>query len=888
MKATGNLNRSHSGKKSGNLKKLGLAAAIFCLLQPVAYAQTASGSVVVQSFDIPAQSLAGALREFAKQSQQELLFSPEVVAGKTTNGVKGAIPPSDALRMLLADSGISSTTTPNGALLLRMNSQDEQALEDVTANSNKAKSDSTSQAKVKGTLQATTMDTMVVTGTRIRGGTTASPLIVIGSENIREEGFTDLGEVIRSIPQNFAGGQNPGVNTAEGIQNQNVTGGSALNLRGLGPDATLTLLNGRRLSYGGFVQAVDISAIPVEAVERIEIIPDGASAIYGSDAVGGVANVILKRDFDGVTLGTRYAGATEGGLETREYNATAGATWSTGGLIAIYKESSSDPIFADQRDYTESMFDPKTIYPSSDLRSGLFSIHQSLGHMVELRLDALKTHREQEMYSGNSTYYTHVLSETSISLVSPSLELSLPGDWSLSVGGTYGKDESIYNNYLGYVTTTESIFGSTCYCNESRSYELGAEGPLFELGGGDARLAVGIGSRTDDFLSYSYLSATGKGGEEGAQYAYAELNLPFISPVSNITGIRRLEFSAAVRGEDYDSFGQVTTPKVGLVYDPSADFTLKASWGRSFKAPTLAQRYLNKISYLLSANEYGGSGYASDATVLMSYGGNGDLNPERARTWTTSLSFHPDALPGLEAELTYFDIDYTDRIVQPIGDISQSLSNPNYSEFVSYSPTAEEQATLLAAYDQFYNYAGAAYDPSKVVAIVSDQYTNVARQRVKGLDLSGSYRFDIGEGRLLARGSVSWLKSSQQNSAGQDAYDLAGNVSHPAKIKGRIGAVWAQGGFSASSFVNYIAGVTTSAASKKKTASFTTVDATLRYDTGERDDALSGLEFALSADNLFNRNPPLYSVPYVSFVPYDSTNYSAIGRFLSLSVSKHW
>src|SRR6185312_1480191 len=121
-------------------------------------------------------------------------------------------------------------------------------------------------------------------------------------------------------------------------------GGSGLNLRGLGPDATLTLLNGRRMSYDGLFQAVDISAIPADAVDRIEIMPDGASAIYGSDAVGGVANVILKRDFNGVTVGTRYGGATDGGLITHEYNVTAGTTWATGGLIVAGEKTSSDPI----------------------------------------------------------------------------------------------------------------------------------------------------------------------------------------------------------------------------------------------------------------------------------------------------------------------------------------------------------------------------------------------------------------------------------------------------------------------------------------------------------------------------------------------------------------
>src|SRR3546814_15838223 len=93
------------------------------------------------------------------------------------------------------------------------------------------------------------------------------------------------------------------------------------------------------MTYGGYVQAVDISAIPIEAVERVEIVTDGASAIYGSDAVGGVANVILKRDFDGVSVGMLHGTAIDGGLTTHEYTAPAGTTWSLGGLIAPYRSA---------------------------------------------------------------------------------------------------------------------------------------------------------------------------------------------------------------------------------------------------------------------------------------------------------------------------------------------------------------------------------------------------------------------------------------------------------------------------------------------------------------------------------------------------------------------
>src|SRR3546814_6239264 len=118
------------------------------------------------------------------------------------------------------------------------------------------------------------------------------------------------------------------------VCSSDLTGGSSLNLRGAGADATLTLLNGRRRSYGGLYDSVDISAIPVEAVDRIEIVADGASAIYGSDAIAGVGNVILRRDFEGVMLGARYGTTAGGGMTTREYSGTTGAEWRGGGLIA--------------------------------------------------------------------------------------------------------------------------------------------------------------------------------------------------------------------------------------------------------------------------------------------------------------------------------------------------------------------------------------------------------------------------------------------------------------------------------------------------------------------------------------------------------------------------
>jgi outer membrane receptor protein involved in Fe transport len=564
-------------------------------------------------------------------------------------------------------------------------------------------------------------------------------------------------------------------------------------------------------------------------------------------------------------------------------------------LIATYKTVSTDPIYARQRGYADHMFDPTTLYPGSDLRSALVSLHQSITDSVELRLDAFRTNRQQDIYPWNTgllPYYYRVTPNTTTSSVSPNIEVSLVGGWTLSVGGSWGRDEHVqHQSQVDIAAGALTTLIRECYCNDALSYEVSAEGPLFAMSGGDARLAVGTGGRRNEFVQSNYLTGTNVvQGDESSRFAYAEVSLPLIGPDSSIAGVRRLDLTAAVRGEDYDSFGSVTTPKLGLIYGPNNDFTLKASWGKSFKAPTLFQLHQAQTAELDPASFYGGD-YGPDATVLSRWGGNPDLDAERATTWTVSSAFHPEALPGLEAELTWFDIDYTDRVVQPIANSAQTFSNPDYAAFIDFSPTAEEQANVIAAAGSFDNYAGADYDPDKVVAIIKTQYTNVARQKIKGFDLSGSYRFDIGPGRLTLRGSATWLDSTQQVFSTQDPFDLSGTLFNPPRISSRVGAVWNQGGFTASAFANYKSGVT-NRSDEVKSASFTTLDTTLRYATGERGDGWSNLDFAFSLNNLFNKAPPLYTPASADAVanvpPYDQTNYSAIGRYLSLSISKHW
>ena len=153
-----------------------------------------------------------------------------------------------------------------------------------------------------------------VTGTRLKGVDPASPRITITREQIERGGYASIEDVLRNLPQNLGSANAAATQLFQGeFGNSRVPygatlGASGINLRGLGTRSSLVLINGRRKARSSLdVQDLltDTSSIPLAQIERIEIITDGASAIYGADAVAGVLNVILRDDYDGLTLGVR-------------------------------------------------------------------------------------------------------------------------------------------------------------------------------------------------------------------------------------------------------------------------------------------------------------------------------------------------------------------------------------------------------------------------------------------------------------------------------------------------------------------------------------------------------------------------------------------------------
>jgi outer membrane cobalamin receptor len=148
---------------------------------------------------------------------------------------------------------------------------------------------------------AADVGTIVVTGSRIKSANleATTPVTQVTSEDVVTQGVTRIEDLVNQLPQAFAA-QN--VTVANGA-----TGTATLDLRGLGSPRTLVLIDGRRMPYGGVTNsAADINQIPASMVERVDILTGGASAVYGSDAVAGVVNFIMKKDFEGAQISGQY------------------------------------------------------------------------------------------------------------------------------------------------------------------------------------------------------------------------------------------------------------------------------------------------------------------------------------------------------------------------------------------------------------------------------------------------------------------------------------------------------------------------------------------------------------------------------------------------------
>ncbi len=333
-----------------NLGLLAASAAFVCMVP----ADAAARDTAIE-FNIAGGPLAGALATYAEATRRQLLYPSDLVANRASRGLRGRHSADRALELLLAGTGLRVRRAGNAFVLVEASRRaapaPRSAPRAVRAPAKPARPERPLD------LPDETGDVITVTGTHIRGASAgSSPVTIVSRDEIERAGQSTVGAAIAALPQNFGGTSTEDTSlTSSDRTTLNEGLGSGPNLRGLGSDATLTLINGRRVAgAGGQAEFTDISMIPLAAVERIEVLTDGASAIYGSDAVGGVVNVILRKTFKGGETRLYSGVPTQGGASEVQFGQVLGTAWTGGHVLFAYEYALRDRLRASQRDYTRS------------------------------------------------------------------------------------------------------------------------------------------------------------------------------------------------------------------------------------------------------------------------------------------------------------------------------------------------------------------------------------------------------------------------------------------------------------------------------------------------------------------------------------------------------
>ena len=846
------------------------------------------------------------------------------------------------------------------------------------------------------------MGEVTVTGSRIRGiAPVGAPVISLGREDLSRSTSTTVADFLKEVPQVVGTGVDETRFATTGINASNVSRATAINLRGLSPAATLTLLDGHRVTPSGTSGAfVDSSAIPAVAVERLEVVADGASALYGSDAVAGVVNIILRKNFTGAETSIRNSFAD--GYSRLQASQLFGHDWGSGNAMVAYEFMTNDALNSSERsfytqdqrargggDYRSQSCNPGTmrigtntyaipvlppntaptaaslvrgtvnrcdnsltdLIPKQKRHSGVVFLNQEINDRASVSFEAFWSRKDllvTYLGQGSATTATTLnVPTTNAYFVRPvgttgpvqidynffsqfgpltaegdsttysgilEGELKLGGDWRANLGAVWGQnydytfsrtvdptilaralassDRATALNPYGPGTPQAVIDGIMTgqFTPEGRNTMSGgtvrADGPLFEISGGAVRMAAGA-----EWHDYSLKPAGTRGtiavplrtfdppGPRTVKSGYVELYVPLVGANNARPGLQRLDLSLAGRLDEYSDFGTTTNPKIGLTWTPSNSFTVKGSYGTSFRAPALSDLKApgEAIQVVALTDPRAVTGTSRGLNIRA---GNADLGPETSRTWTVGLDWHPEFLPELRTDLTYFNISYDNQIASIQGGALQQ--EDLYADVITRNPTAAQVNAVLARWP----ITGVL--PIPVEFIVDGRPQNRGKTTASGLDLQTSYGWTLPDASRL-RLSVSgtyYTRFDTQQTPTAPTLDRVSVIGNPLEYRARTGLSWTRGPFSSSLSYNLQDSYLDNTITPNKTvAAFNTVDFTLGYSFEENAGKwLDGVTVNVNTTNLFDKDPPFVD----STAGYDPQQASPYGRFIAAGITKRW
>lgn len=848
-------------------------------------------------FDIEAQTLSKALQVFGVQASRQVLFAPNIVAGKRSESVVGDLGIDAALTRLLAGSNLTFSSA-NGTILIieadptpPKNTSGSLAPSVQTASSAEAggAGGATVAAGPTGKLD-TSLDEIIVTGTHQTSRTVTTslaPIDVISAADLEKSGNESVRDLIAAVTPS-ANVSNSGAGASFAVK--------TLSLRGLSSDQTLILVNGKRrhdtsmMFINGSTQngqsPADLDLIPTSAIDHIEVLRDGAAVQYGSDALAGVVNIILKKDRPGgITLS---GGMTaEGDGKRGDVSIDQGWSIGQGGTLhlstdiygqgrtvrggqytgQIYPLVNGQP---DPREATVDRFINKPGQPQTTRYDGSYDLTLPVSDTVTLYSFSTIASRGSNSWL---TYRNPAGSNNVLSLYPngyiPRLDLDdldyqvaagFKGDgpwgvhWDLS--STYGEDKVKYREHsdlnvtYGAASPTEFYLGSTDAQEWTTNLDLSRDlttgifaEPLFISAGAEYRqnhYSISPG----DYASYANGGSGLISGAQGVTGFPPSLSGSWSRENESVyfgidqTVIKGLDVSAAGRYEHYSDFGDTTNAKGSMRYEPIDGYAIRGTISTGFRAPTLAQEHyassstigVTRVGY--PTTPYPVQTLPPDSAAARALGATA-LKPEQSTNY--SIGFIAEPISNLTFSADAYEIQIKDRIL-----LSATLLGTPVSNALAAAGLNPQQGGFF--------------------------FTNAADTTTTGLDLVANYltRFD-------EWGTVKWGASANFNHTSFDritapptALAAAGLVLIDRARQGDftkgtpankfiLDADWNLGDFESFIRVTRYGAVTavnaTGPALDEKANARFIVDLNLSYDISD------GVRGTIGADNLLNTYP---------------------------------
>jgi iron complex outermembrane receptor protein len=596
---------------------------------------------------------------------------------------------------------------------------------------------STAVANTNG-ADADSFTEVVVTGTRSEGRTAATssvPIAVYDSDDLQASGFTDLGRVLDSI--------SPAINMSHSQTSPSAANTRSITMKGMSPDQVLVLINGKRWQTSAvlvFNNAVgrgsapyDLGAIPLSAVQRIEVLSDSAAAQYGSDAIAGVVNVILKSSTAGGSYTAQTGITDKGDGFNYDFSGSQGLRIGGGGHLTLSGDvrhqdatnrATADPRNGDHID--QQVGDPRALDfgVAADAGIPLTTSSDLFGSLLVSRRDSLSAPTFR--LPGASVLYPEgylpqvnpkIWNLTALAGLHTELGAGIRADLSNSYGYNSARFDvrDTANNTLGAASPTEFYSGTERYAQDTVNLTLrrGWADPL------PGNIAAGLEYRHESYeispgepLSYEQGGAQGFPGfapripvdnSRGDGSAFLDLEAqPF----------QRLTLGAAGRLDHYSDFGSAVTWKATARAEATRWLAIRGSIGTGFRAPSLQQEYFSSVvSQINATGALVRTGtYQIRDPIAQALGATG-LTPEKSRNYSAGIVLHP--LDTLLFTADWYEINVGNRIV-----LSDQLSGRAVSAVLIANGITDVQQV------QF--------------------FTNAAHTRTDGYEISTSYSTSLG------------------------------------------------------------------------------------------------------------------------------------------------